>query len=425
MTFFGEVFLLIYNSLIYISSSILSKSFPFLLLPLVTRLLPPEEFGKASIILLFFSVSNAFVYSNTSTYLAKNYHGKNKIERDKIISDIISYNCFTCVVFSFLALIFVSLSQENFTEFGFVIAVMPLVSLFFSFYQVYQTINRFGEKPIAYAKGEILYSIIGALIGVGYIFYIGKSWEYQFWAIFCSVILLGVFSLIKLMKYHGGNLRYENLKPMFFFCAPLSFHLLGTMSLALADRLIIERIIGAQELGIYVASYSLGMIMSVIVDAYTRAYSPYIYRVISDKKIIYKGKINTKLRNVFSISLILMLLLSSLFYVICYNLYYIFVGESYQSGRDIFGYIVAGIFFQSIYKLIFPFMIKIGSTFEILVINVVSAIINVILNFVLIPIYGLSGAAFATLISYSMVTFLSLLRCILGFNYLRRGDSGC
>ena len=62
------------NSVIYLGSSILSKSIPFLLLPILTKYLSPAEYGNLSIFLIFISIYGAFVGMALHTNIAKNYY---------------------------------------------------------------------------------------------------------------------------------------------------------------------------------------------------------------------------------------------------------------------------------------------------------------------------------------------------------------
>ena len=76
------------NSIIYLSSSILSKSVPFLLLPIMTSYLSPEEYGYLSIYLMAISLIYAFVGMNMHVNISKIFFKVDKEELATIIGNI-------------------------------------------------------------------------------------------------------------------------------------------------------------------------------------------------------------------------------------------------------------------------------------------------------------------------------------------------
>ena len=79
---------IIKNSLIYLSSSTLSKAAPYLLLPFLTSYLEPVEFGILSIFLIINSLQVSLIGMSMHANITKNFFKKSKFALSLIIGNI-------------------------------------------------------------------------------------------------------------------------------------------------------------------------------------------------------------------------------------------------------------------------------------------------------------------------------------------------
>ena len=86
------------NSIIYLGSSIFSKAIPFMLLPILTKYLSPEEYGVLSIFQLMISFFTAFVGINMSMNVSKNFFKYTKLQTSLMIGNIIIILSLTTVI---------------------------------------------------------------------------------------------------------------------------------------------------------------------------------------------------------------------------------------------------------------------------------------------------------------------------------------
>jgi O-antigen/teichoic acid export membrane protein len=68
------------DSIIYLGSSVINKLIPFILLPITTSFLSPEDFGKYSIYYLFVTIYLAIIGMGINTNISKNFFSKSKEE---------------------------------------------------------------------------------------------------------------------------------------------------------------------------------------------------------------------------------------------------------------------------------------------------------------------------------------------------------
>lgn len=179
---------------------------------------------------------------------------------------------------------------------------------------------------------------------------------------------------------------------------PLMFASASVLIYSRIDQIMINHIIDQTSVGIYDIAVRLAenwyMFPSIIVGSLYPA-------------IINAGKISKKHHDNRLIKLYALLFYTSLFFILpvsilsgyIINLFY---GERFiQAAQVLRIYIWSGVG-VSIGIIVNQYLIAQGYTKISFLLNFVNMAINVILNIILIPRYGLTGAAFATLISYSI-----------------------
>ena len=84
---------------------------------------------------------------------------------------------------------------------------------------------------------------------------------------------------------------------------------------------------------------------------------------------------------------------------------YTLIGPEYFSGLKIVPIILMSYYFLGIYILMLPRVYKHGKTTKIPYFRMVGALSNVMLNIILIPRFGIMGSAYATLISFAIMSY--------------------
>ena len=100
------------NSIIYLCSSILKKAIPFLLLPILTKYLSPQEYGILSIFQLMILFLTAFVGMNMSMNVSKNFFKYTKEEISLMTGNILMILSSTALLY-FAVILIVSFFYDN------------------------------------------------------------------------------------------------------------------------------------------------------------------------------------------------------------------------------------------------------------------------------------------------------------------------
>ena len=179
--------------------------------------------------------------------------------------------------------------------------------------------------------------------------------------------------------------------------------------IAVSDRLFLERMVGLDAVALYAIGYSFGMVVSLFTKSLLRAWSPWFYQQLVNPTHEQKSKIVKStyqcLIGVFVVA-----------YIICvlgeFILPYI-VDERYTGAKEYICWIALGYAVYGVYQIFFPYLVHISKTGFLAFSTVMAALINLLLNYLLIPEYGALGAAYATILAFSV-------SAILVFEYQRR-----
>jgi len=205
--------------------------------------------------------------------------------------------------------------------------------------------------------------------------------------------------------------EFSLLKKMFIYALPLLIFGLSGIINETIDRIMLKRmlfnILGEKEtlsqLGIYGACYKISIIITLFIQAFRYAAEPFFF---SQEKEKNAKETYAKIMTYFVI-VCATIFLGVMLYIDIVK--YFIPNEAFWAGLKIvpillFANINLGIYYnQSIwYKLS-------GKTRFGAYIGLFGAAITILLNFIWIPIYGYIGSAWATLICYTSMMFLSFI----------------
>jgi O-antigen/teichoic acid export membrane protein len=224
-------------------------------------------------------------------------------------------------------------------------------------------------------------------IGVGYVFISNML---------ASIITLPLLSQEIRLVFSGFD--FAIWKQMLRYGAPLLIVGLGGMVNETLDRAIMKYLITDKEtamhqLGVYGANYKLSILISLFIQAFRYAAEPFFFSGATDanRKLLY-----AKVMNYFVLVCLSTFLLVMLFIEQFKN----FVGPDYHEGLNIvpillLANICLGVYFNLSIWFKLADKTSVGA-----IISAVGALITISLNLWWVPLYGYTGAAWATLFCY-------------------------
>lgn len=189
-------------------------------------------------------------------------------------------------------------------------------------------------------------------------------------------------------------IKREYCKYSLLMGLPIVFHSLSQNVLGQSDRIMMQSfMLSDTEIGVYSFYYTFSAVISTLLNAFNNSWVPFYYEDVDAENW---EKLNKKCRNymeVFSLIVIGFLMLSR-------EVSYLLAGSEYQNGANLIPILTMAVYFTFMYQFLVNFEYFHKKTIFIAVGTVSAAILNIILNAIMIPLWGMYGAAIATAISY-------------------------
>jgi stage V sporulation protein B len=378
---------------------------------LMGRMLPPPEFGVLNLVLsvqyLGMMLSSSGIAPAIAKFTAEESAKKNYEKRNMMISSSFFY--FT-LGGAFLGTIFYFSSQIIPEElslplkisalalpFGFSIAVftgtfqgllkMSRVAMIL----VSQQFLRIGFAiPLVFICASATYAILGSTIGF-------------------AVALLIAYAFFKKMGIRLGTIKFDYFKDVFYFSVPISFATFLFFVLAYADILLLGFFLSSHDVGIYSAASPT----SRLILAFSMALCAVLIPSVSRLKATGNFQ-KIKERTFSSYKILFFVLVPVVAISVCFSdpiICFLF-GDEYSGASKPFEILVLGTAFLSLYSVNSGILQGLGRPEELVKILAITAILDISLNFFLIPKFGIIGAAIASATSFCFVGIVSTMLII-------------
>src|SRR5699024_1738221 len=176
---------------------------------------------------------------------------------------------------------------------------------------------------------------------------------------------------------------------------PLIPHFLAGWFNNAGDRVLIEHFLSLYELGIYSVGAQFNSGLMLLVTSFNLAFAPRFYKIMKQQKMK-----QTLFTNIFNFAVSSMVLVSFLVIIMLPFFIRHFGVESYQSNYIFIWLLIGGTLWHLGYIMSVSSLIYFKKMNKVAIITVITALVNILLNLVLIPIMGILGASLATYIAY-------------------------
>jgi stage V sporulation protein B len=363
------------------------------------RLLTPYEYGILNLALplqfMIILLTSAGIAPSIAKFVSDK--GRDKEDLKQLISSLIYYYTAGGMI---LGLVFIVLAWPvGNLVFGDENAVLPLlisalalpfgilVSVFTGIFQGLKKTSYMSSVLLFEQGMRVLFAIVLVSAGFGAVGAIGGSTVGFIAAIPFSLVLFKRFGLSL------GTRDFKVFKTVFYFSIPTSITALSSFILAYADILLIGFYMAPEDVGIYSAASPA----SRLIFAFTMALYAVLIPTVSEASS-KQGKEAAKKYFKMSLFGLLLVVLPAVLFALAFSnqIVKILFTETYSRAVPSFEILVVGAAFLSLFMTnsgIFQGLGKPGSPMKILL---VFALLDILLNALLIPRYGIEGAAFAT-----------------------------
>ncbi len=374
---------------IYFGASIISAAIPFLLLPILTRVLTPVDYGMAA---MFGVVSNIL-----GALTGLSVHGAITVRYFKLDSQHLSRYigaCFriltlsTLVIFIVVALIGTQLTSITLLPTGWLLACVLMsaaqvvINMRLSLWQVQNRAIRFGVFQGVQAALNVSLALV-LVIGLA------LSWQGRALGQLLTAMILMGFSLFLMRGEIAFPLGGDDTRDALKFGIPLIPHVLGGLLIAATDRMMIANMLDVREAGIYTVALQIGMAMSLITESFNKVYAPRLLAVLGNIDV---GRDRRIVRHTY-LYFVAVVLAAGILGVLAPPILSILAGREFQSASGAVFYIALGYAFGGMYYMVTIYVFFASRTASLAVVTLCSGIFNVAVTWYLIKLNGVVGAA--------------------------------
>ena len=295
--------------------------------------------------------------------------------------------------------------------------VLPMV-FFMLHYQSLRGLKRIAEFSFFYRMSQATFSIAGLFL-ISQFIQDDKIPIYAYLTSLCTVSLLSYVSYYywfnKKCNFNSSEeIEDLPLKKMLKISLPLMFAQSVQFIMAWTDKLMLGNMLGPESVAIYGVAFRFSMGVSITLMAINSIASPKFAEKFSNNDISGMGKVamqSAKLIFWTTIPLATILLIFPKFFMGIY-------GSEFLIGVEVLRWLIIGRVVNALSGSVGNLMQMTGQQNNYMKILIVGSIINVTLNYILIPIYGIKGAAFASVCSLSFwnLTMVYMVKKKFGFS---------
>lgn len=287
-------------------------------------------------------------------------------------------------------------------------ALFLLVLFFETIYTFLLNYFRTFKRIFFYSIIEIINNLLLILIVlIIFIFFISSIDVFLYVLIFIDIFLSSIL-LFLIWKEIGFSLglSFKEIKNFFKYSLPLIPSSAMLWVINMSDRYMILHLLSLKDAGIYSASYSLSSVLMFFLTPISFVLFPTIIKLWNLKKFNeVKQKMEYSLRYYILLSVPFTFIIS----ILSQYVLEILATPDFLTSRTIVFLIVFGYFFVGIYQIMVYIIHLTKKTYITSIYFSFIAILNLVLNYFLIPKMGISGAALATLISYLLLMLVTLI----------------
>ena len=367
-----------------------------LFLPLYTRALSLEEYGALDFLTISANLLYIIIALEISQGFGRYFTDTESAEEKVLFASTTLW--FTLAAYSFF-LVIASYFSKELSRFVFdspnhqdVIQVVVLAIWGQGLFSLLQGQLRYELRPKHYALASLAFTLVllGMVLILLLVFHLGVI------GIFLaqlSASLTGL-SLALYFARHSYKCVFDSgkCKKMLHFSVPLVFSSLGVFFALYLDRIAIKSLMSMESLGIYAVGYRVATVVSLALVGFQMALPPLIYKNYRKE---HAPKEIERIFRWFFVMVCPLILVVTLF---ADDILSLLTTPDYGDAYLVIFPLGLAFLFSNVY-LFAPGVWVANKTGWICIINLVSAAMNLALNFLLIPYLGIQGAAIATCVS--------------------------
>ena len=395
------------QSTIYWAATMLSKLIGFILIPFYTRYLTPSDYGVMELLVLTVDVISLLIGLQLIHSISKYYHAETSIkEKNSVVSTaliivmviaIAGFGILNIYSGWFATNILDDVNKKSYFTVVFVASIFGIIN---NIPLLYLRITEKSTKFIAIVLFQLFFTVSLT------IYLVAVEGMSVFGVILSNAIISGVvflYLIVDLIRAIGIRFSEIIAKKLFLYSLPLVPGVIGMFIINSSDRYFLKVYTTIDQVGIYAVAYKFGyLINSLIIGPFNMVWAPKMFEFFGKPD---QEKVVNKIFLWITFILVVVALLISLYIK---EALMIMTPLKFHSAGNVVPLLLFAYVLNGMNRLVYSPLYVEKSTMAIGIINMFAAILCLLLNFTLIPLFGIYGAAVSTIIAFGSILLLGV-----------------
>jgi O-antigen/teichoic acid export membrane protein len=387
------------NAAIYFGANAVSALLPFMLLPVLTRVLSPADYGIVAMFTITVSILNALTGLNVHGALGVRYF---QLEPEHFARYL--KTCLLILAASSLVVAVLAICLGGWLE---PVVLVPrawlLLAVLASAAQIATTIRltlwQVRGRAARFAAMQIAQSALNAGLSLVLVLAFGMAWRGRVLGIVIAMSGCALVALMLLRRDVRGAADKRDMRDALAFGLPLVPHTLGGLLIAATDRIMVANLLDVGQAGIYMVALQIGMTLGLATEAFNKVYAPWLMGALARTDANLERRIVRGTYLYFVIVALGALLLG----LLAPPLLGVLVGREFGAASGAVIYVALGFAFGGMYYMVTNYVFFASKTGQLALITAAAGIFNVLTTWVLIRTFGMVGAAQGFMLSQALL----------------------
>lgn len=384
----------------YLICDFVTRGISFITMPIFTRMMTTGEIGSYSIMTSWISILSVVITLNLiqSVFLAKYDY---KDDYQGFISTVATLGLMSAAICYVVIFPF----REQIAGFlGMEVYAVDIMAIHLMFCQMSGVLlakyraNLEYKKSVALTLGTTIIVTISAILCT---LNFRDALKGRIYGTYVPTIIINILLFIFLL-YHRKSFKKAYCKYALTICLPLIIHNLAGNIIHSSDRVMIGKLCSDEDAGLYGVAYTCAMFANMLRNSMNIAWNPWVFDKINENKV-------KEIKKASYIYLLAFFVLCIGIIVLAPEVLYILGGKPYQMAVYVVPPVVASYMFSMVYSLYAGIEQYYKKQKYFAFVATICAILNIVLNYIFIPIYGYIAAAYTTLASTALECLLHYL----------------
>lgn len=397
------------DSLIYGFGGVVAKGIGFFLLPIYTRIFSPSDYGTIEMLAVLAGFIGALLVMGMDTaqsfYFFREQH-EGKAAQARVVSAILQWRLtwgVAIVVLSTLAApvlnVLVFEGRLDWRYFAIAFAGTFFGQVMGQSAEVFRLLYR----PWSYIILTLSQSLGAATLVLVFVVVLDQGiWGYFLGSLLAS-LCAAVFGWFLVREYLDFSLWHTDWWPSLLrFGAPLLPASLAYYGMSTTDRWFIQHYHGSGDLGVYAVGAKFSLLMMLVVETFRKAWWPIAMDAMHSEDGPATFRIISRLYIGFGVAGVVILTWISPLIIPW------LIGSDFHDAWPLVGILSWASLLYGFHMISSRGILKAEKTYILALLMVLAMIVNLFLNWLLVPSYGGTGAAVATVLAYMVWVGMSM-----------------